>query len=316
MNLKMNSPQSPAANLLSLIATLRDGIAQLEREKVPSAGLAAELLLMHVIARDRAWIYAHPETELDPAHREKYFSLIARRASGEPTQHLTGHQEFWGLDFEVTRDVLIPRPETEHVIEVSLERLGLNVESGLQRRNEKFRIADVGTGSGCIGIVLAHELPSASIVATDISVAALEVARRNAARHGVSDRIEFAECNLLDKFSHQSPVTSHPSPLFDLIVSNPPYIGRWEESTLAREVREHEPEAALYGGEIGTEIYAPLIVQSAALLKPGGLLVLELGHTSAVHVSKLLNSSEWTSAKITNDLAGIPRVASAVRKPN
>jgi release factor glutamine methyltransferase len=271
---------------------------------------------MHVIEQDRAWIYAHPETELDPARREKYFSLIARRASGEPTQHLTGHQEFWGMDFEVTRDVLIPRPETEHVIEVSLERLGVKNEPGSPRRDEKFRIADVGTGSGCIAIALAHELPSASVVATDISAAAIEVARRNAARHGVSDRIGFVECNLLDAFFHQSPVKSHQSQLFDLIVSNPPYIGRWEESELAREVREHEPEAALYGGEVGTEIYEPLIVQSAALLKPGGMLVLELGHTSAVHVSKLLASSEWTNMLITNDLAGIPRVASAVRKLN
>jgi release factor glutamine methyltransferase len=312
----MNSPQSPATNQLSLFAALRDGIAQLEREKVQSAGLAAELLLMHVISRDRAWIYAHPETELDPARREIYFSLVARCASGEPTQHLTGHQEFWGLDFEVTRDVLIPRPETEHVIEVSLERLGVKAEPGTARRNEKFRIADVGTGSGCIAVALASELPFAKIVATDISAAALEVARRNAARHGVFDRVEFAECNLLDAFFHQSPAPNHQTPHFDLIVSNPPYIGRWEESGLAREVREHEPEAALYGGETGTEIYAPLIVQSAALLKPGGLLVLELGHTSAVHVSKLLASPEWTSVVITNDLAGIPRVASAARKLN
>jgi release factor glutamine methyltransferase len=311
--LKMNSPHSPATNLLSLFAALRDGIALLEREKVSSAGLAAELLLMHVIVRDRAWIYAHPETELDPAQREKYLSLISRRAKGEPTQHLTGHQEFWGLDFEVTRDVLIPRPETEHVIEVSLERLGLMAESGTPRRSEKLAIADVGTGSGCIAVALAHELRSASIVATDISAAALEVARRNAARHGVSDRVEFAKCNLLDAFFRQSPVTSHQSPQFDLVASNPPYIGRWEESTLAREVREHEPEAALYGGEIGTEIYSPLITQAGALLKPGGLLILELGHTSAVHVSKLLASSEWTHVKVTNDLAGIPRVASAAR---
>jgi release factor glutamine methyltransferase len=312
----MTSHQSPVTKHLSLFAALRDGIAQLEREKVLSAGLAAELLLMHVIELDRAWIYAHPETELDPAQREKYFSLIARRASGEPTQHLTGHQEFWGLEFEVTRDVLIPRPETEHVIEVSLERLGIKNESGSPRRNEKFRIAEVGTGSGCIAIALAHELPFASFVATDIFAAALEVARRNAARHEVADRIEFAECNLLDKFFHQSPVTSHQSRQFDLIASNPPYIGRWEESGLAREVREHEPEAALYGGETGTEIYAPLITQAAALLKSGGLLVLELGHTSAAHVSKLLASPEWAGLKITNDLAGIPRVASAARKLN
>jgi release factor glutamine methyltransferase len=307
---------SPATNQPSLFATLRDGIAQLERENVPSAGLAAELLLMHVIERDRAWIYAHPESELDSVRREKYFSLIARRATGEPTQHLTGRQEFWGLDFEVTPDVLIPRPETEHLIEVALERLRLKNETGSPRLNERFRIADVGTGSGCIAVTLAHELPSASIVATDISAAALEVARRNATRHGVSDRIEFVECDLLSAYLHQSTATNHQSPLFDLIVSNPPYIGRWEASTLAREVREHEPEAALYGGETGTEIYAPLIRQAAALLRPGGLLVMELGHTSEACVSRLLAISEWTGVTITNDLAGIPRVASAVRKIN
>jgi release factor glutamine methyltransferase len=319
----MTPHQSPAKNKLSLFATLREGIAQLERENVPSAGLAAELLLMHVAGRDRAWIYAHPEAELDSAQREQFFSLIARRAGGEPTQHLTGHQEFWGLDFEVTPDVLIPRPETEHLIEVALERLGLKIETGSLRRNEKVRIVDVGTGSGCIAIALAHELPTASIVATDISADALKVARRNAASHGVSDRIEFAECNLLDNFFHQPSATSHQSqssshqpPLFDLIISNPPYIGRWEASTLAREVREHEPEAALYGGEKGTEIYAPLIAQASALLKSGGIIVLELGHASAVHVSKMLASPDWTNATITNDLAGIARVASAVRKLN
>jgi release factor glutamine methyltransferase len=305
----MTSHQSPATNHLSLFATLRDGIAQLERENVPSAGLAAELLLMHVIERDRAWIYAHPESELESVRREEYFSLIARRASGEPTQHLTGRREFWGLDFEVTPDVLIPRPETEHLIEVALERLGLKNETGSPRLNEKFRIADVGTGSGCIAVTLAHELPSAMIVATDISAAALEVARRNATRHGVSDRIEFVECNLLGAPLHQSP-------LFDLIISNPPYIGRWEASALAREVRDHEPEEALYGGETGTEFYAPLIGQAVALLRPGGLLVMELGHTSEACVSRLLAIPEWTGVTITNDLAGIPRVASAVRRIN
>ena len=301
-------------NQSSILAALRDAIARLGRESVPSAGLAAELLLMHVIMKDRAWIYSHPETELDPAQRAEYFALIARRANGEPTQHLTGHQEFWGLDFEVSPSVLIPRPETEHLIEVALERLGITHGTGAPRRNEKFRIADVGTGSGCIAISLAHELPCAKFVATDISAAALEVARRNAAPHGVSDRIDFVECNLLDPLFNQSPATGRESPLFDLIVSNPPYIGRWEAASLAREVREHEPEAALYGGETGAEIYAPLLKQAAALLKPGGVVVLELGHTSAAHVSKLLADSKWTSVTITNDLAGIPRVASAVRE--
>ncbi len=309
----MTAHQSPITSHQSLLTALRDGIAKLEREHVLSASLAAELLLMHMLGRDRAWIYAHPEHELDATAREQYFYLIARRASGVPTQHLTGHQEFWGLEFEVTPDVLIPRPETEHVIEVALERLGVRSGADSPRRNEKFRIADVGTGSGCIAIALARELPAAQIIATDISAAALEVARRNAARHGVASRIDFIECNLMDALLHQSPVTSHQSPQLALIASNPPYIGRHETASLPREVRDHEPKVALFGGETGTEIYAPLIAQAATLLKPGGILVLELGHNSAEHVLRLLDALEWTSSAITNDLAGIPRIASAQR---
>lgn len=309
---------------LDLRSALRDAIAQLERERVPSAALAAELLLMHTLGQDRAWLYAHPEHELAAAAREKYFSLVARRASGVPTQHLSGHQEFWGLDFEVTPDVLIPRPETEHLIEVALGRLAVctagdnasnhaNAHAESPASHTKFRIADVGTGSGCIAIALARELPAAQIFATDISAAALEVARRNASRHNVAAQIHFIECSLLDLLIHQSPVTSHRSPPFDLIASNPPYIGRREAATLPREVREHEPESALYGGEVGPELYAPLVAQAAQLLKPGGFLVLELGHNSAEQVSRLLDTPEWTDVALTNDLAGIKRVASARR---
>jgi release factor glutamine methyltransferase len=296
-----------------LRSALRDAIAQLEREHVPSASLAAELLLMHTLGRDRTWLYAHPEQELDAAARERYFSLIAQRASGVPTQHLTGHQEFWGLDFEVTPDVLIPRPETEHVIEVALARLGGVAGGAAPLRNAALRIADVGTGSGCIAVALAHELPNVRIIATDISALALEVARRNAVRHNVSARIDFIKCNLLDAFFHQSPATSHQSLSFDLIASNPPYIGRKEAATLPREVREHEPEAALFAGETGVEMYAPLIAQAAMLLKPAGILVLELGYNSAEYVSRMLDASVWSNATITNDLAGIARVASARR---
>jgi len=311
--------QSPGSDIRT---ALRDGIAQLEREHTPSAPLAAELLLMHTLGRDRAWLYAHPEQELGAEARERYFSLIAQRASGVPTQYLTGHQEFWGLDFEVTPDVLIPRPETEHVIEVALERLGVPAGASAPRRNAALRIADVGTGSGCIAVALAHELPGARVAATDISAAALEVARRNAARHSVSARIDFIKCNLLDAFFPQSPLASaqgkpapsHPSLSFDLIASNPPYIGREEAKMLPREVRDHEPEAALFAGETGTDIYAPLIAQAAMLLKPGGILVLELGYNSAGHVSGLLGAAEWSDVTITNDLAGIARVASALLK--
>jgi release factor glutamine methyltransferase len=324
-------------------SALCDAIALLERNHVPSAALAAELLLMHTLGQDRAWLYAHPEHELGAAAREKYFALVARRASGVPTQHLTGHQEFWGLDLEVTPDVLIPRPETEHVIEVSLQRLGVSDAGKVSgegvapyhnshsaagnttpRRPAEFRIADVGTGSGCIAIALAYELPAAQIVATDISVPALEVARRNASRHNVASRINFIECSLLESLFHESRITNHPSihtaglrasesRSYDLIASNPPYIGRHEAPALAREVRDHEPESALYGGETGAELYAPLIAQAAKLLKPGGILVLELGHNSAEEVARLLATFEWVDVILTKDLAGILRVASARR---
>jgi len=304
---------SHESRVTTLRSALRDAIAQLESEHIPSAPLAAELLLMHTLGRDRTWLYAHSEQELDAATRERYFSLIARRASGVPTQHLNGHQEFWGLDFEVTPDVLIPRPETEHVIEVVLERLAIAAGNAASQRDAAYRIADVGTGSGCIAVALAHEFPGARITATDISAAALEVARRNAARHGVESRIDFVECNLLDSLLHESRLTNHDSRLLDAIASNPPYIGRNEAATLAREVREHEPDTALFGGETGTEMYAPLIAQAAALLKPDGILVLELGHNSAEHVSRLLTAPAWSDLALTSDLSGIKRVASARR---
>ena len=166
-------------------AALRQGMTTLRAAEVPSHTLAAELLLMHVLGRDRAWIYTHPEDMLEPAAVDRYFGLVARRAAGEPTQYLTGKQEFWGLEFEVTPAVLIPRPETEHVVEVALERLGergikINMRTGLP--SPPLQIADVGTGSGCIAVALAHELPHAKILATDISDEALEVARSNASR--------------------------------------------------------------------------------------------------------------------------------------
>jgi release factor glutamine methyltransferase len=304
---------SHESRITTLRSALRDAIARLESEHIPSAPLAAELLLMHTLECDRAWLYTHPEQDLDAPTRERYFSVIARRATGVPTQHLTGHQEFWGLDFEVTPDVLIPRPETEHVIEVALERLGVVAGDAASYQKAALRIADVGTGSGCIAIALAHELPGERLVATDISAAALEVARRNASRHGLSSRIDFIECNLLDVFLHGSRATIHGSRSFDIIASNPPYISLRESATLPREVREHEPEAALFGGETGTEMYAPLIAQAAVLLKPGGMIVLELGQNSAEHVSRLLDAPAWSDVALTNDLAGIKRVASARR---
>ena len=294
----------------SVRSLLKQGIAQLRGANVPSFTLAAELLLLHVSAQDRAWLYAHPEEILSAEISNHYFALIQRRANGEPTQHLTGKQEFWGLEFEVTPDVLIPRPETEHLIEVSLDRLALReLRAGRSPRltGTGVTLVDVGTGSGCIAIALAKELPDATIYAADISTAALTVARRNAARFGFVDRIRFLESNLFEAFT---PVR------FDLIVSNPPYVGRRMAQTLAREVREHEPEVALYGGEEGYEFYAELVAQSHEFLKPGGLLVLELGHDSLPAVQPLLESRQWTNLGVTNDLAGIPRVLAVERLPS
>jgi release factor glutamine methyltransferase len=309
----------------SVRALLKFGITQLREARVPSFTLAAELLLLHAFGRDRAWLYAHPEEVASDENAQRFFALIERRAAGEPTQHLTGKQEFWGLEFDVTPDVLIPRPETEHVIEVALDRLAAReIRAGRRQTTtgEGFWIADVGTGSGCIAIALAKELPGAKFYATDISSAALVVARRNAARHGVMDRIDFIESNLLDAFAtvtvpesqitnHESPVTSHQSRSFDLIISTPPYVGRREAATLPREVREHEPGVALYGGEEGYELYAALIAEASQNLKPGGILVLELGHNSLPVVRPLLDAAPWTNAGVTDDLAGIPRVLAA-----
>jgi release factor glutamine methyltransferase len=298
----------------SVRALLRHGMEQLRSSAVPSCTLAAELLLLHVTSRDRTWLFSHPEEILPDVVAEAYFTLLARRASGVPTQHLTGKQEFWGLEFEVTPEVLIPRPETEHLIEVALDRLATReIRPGRQPRPacQNVTLVDIGTGSGCIAIALAKELPAATIYATDISEAALQVARRNAARHGVSDRIHFLESSLLQDFA--SPATSRPPFHCDLIISNPPYISLREAQTLPVEVREHEPRAALFGGKEGYELYGLLVPQAAEHLRAGGLLVLELGYNSLAAVEPLLATPAWIHRNVTKDLAGIPRVISAER---
>ena len=312
---------------MEIRSAFKDGIGRLREAHVPSFTLAAELLLLHVLGRDRTWLYAHSDEPIADADWQQFLSLVERRAAGEPTQYLTGKQEFWGLEFEVTPAVLIPRPETEHVIEVALDRRGLHeARQGRPQttRGAGLRIGDIGTGSGCIAVVLAKELPAARIYATDVSSAALEVARRNAARHGVSERIEFVQAHLIDaicaeqrKAAYAGPTQAqgsrHESLRFDLIASNPPYIGRREAATLPREVREHEPEAALYGGEDGYELYGELIAQAAKHLKTGGVLVLELGHNTLPAVRPLLEDANWINVGTTNDLAGIARVIAAER---
>lgn len=283
-----------------LRAALSTAIARLEDCKVPSAHLAAELLVMHVLRRDRAWLYAHPEYELSGGEAAAYEQLVTRRSHGVPTQYLTGRQEFWGLEFEVGPGVLIPRPETEHVIEVALARLGA-------RRAESLRIADVGTGSGCMAVALACELPHAEIVATDISSVALDYARRNAARHGASRRIQWVETNLLDACLG----LGRPGNSFDLIVSNPPYVALSDAQSLPREVREHEPAEALFAGAQGFDLYPGLIEQAKRALLPSGILVVEIGHNGAEPVRSLLPEPLWSDLCVTQDLAGIERVISA-----
>src|SRR5947207_15233546 len=192
---------SASESHIDVRSALKQGLAQLRDAHVPSFTLAAELLLLHVLGRDRTWLYAYPEEQISSADAERFSTLLARRAAGEPTQHLTGKQEFWGLEFEVGPDVLIPRPATEPVIDVALERLAAReIRAGRRQpfSGEGLRIADVGSGSGCIAIALAKALPGAILFALDISGAALEVARRNAERHGVSDRMLFFQSDLLE----------------------------------------------------------------------------------------------------------------------
>jgi release factor glutamine methyltransferase len=312
---------------MDIRGALKEGMAQLRGAQIPSHTLATELLLMHALQRDRAWIYSHPEELIDAAAAERFLALIARRGAGEPVQYLTGEQEFWGLEFEVTPAVLIPRPETEHVMEVALARLGergIKIHMDTGARRETLRVADVGTGSGCLAVALAWELPHAEVFATDIFERALEVARRNAVRHNVADRIHFLQRDLLTGFEHTDPTgvgPRHAVPastqdvaLFDLIVSNPPYIARNEAAHLQREVRDYEPHAALFGGPTGIEMYERLIDQARDLLRDRGILVLELGHDSAEHVRAIFDAQpEWTKVSITVDLAGIPRVLAAER---
>jgi release factor glutamine methyltransferase len=252
----------------------------------------AELLLRSVTGWDRAFVLAHDEAPLDADAERAFREAIARRALGEPVQYIVGEQEFWGLALKVTPAVLIPRPETEHVIEAVLARVS---------RDADLQIADVGTGSGAIAIALAKELPRSRVLATDISQAALEVARENAARHSVADRIDFVRCDLLPDAPGN----------FDVLASNPPYIAEDERESLAREVKDFEPQQALFAGATGYEIYQRLLPVAAHALKPGGWLVLEIGAGQSAQLREMLR--EWRDVATMRDLAGIERVVCARR---
>jgi len=280
---------------VTLRAALASAISRLTAANVPSPRLNAELLLMFTLACDRAYLHAHPERKLSAEEQRRYDHALDERERGVPAQYITGHQEFWGMDFIVTPDVLIPRPETEHVIETVLRGVGrAPLPAAL------LRIADVGTGSGCIALALAKELPSAEIHATDISSAALEIARANASRLQLEARVQFHQADLLQGFESGG---------FDLVVSNPPYVGASEEDQVQLEVRKYEPRNAVFAGPTGLEVIARIIPQARESLKPGGWLVMEISGTIAERVRGLL--ADWDEVEIANDLQGIPRVAAA-----
>jgi release factor glutamine methyltransferase len=289
---------------MQLRDALQAGLKTLLQHQVPSSQLAAELLLMHVLERDRSFLHTHAETELPRESVERYFQLIAQRATGKPTQYITGHQEFWGLDFEVTPDVLIPRPETEHVVEQVVELAGAQGHA----KDARLRIVDVGTGSGCIALALAREFPRAILFGADISRTALVVASHNAVRLRMPERVKFLESDLLARFLDKDFLGT-----FDFVVSNPPYVAQDELDMVQREVREFEPRVAWGGLERGEEIYARLFPQALEVLKPGGYVVVEIGYNMRDRVLPLLGL-KWSDTEVHPDLAGIPRVVSARKK--
>jgi release factor glutamine methyltransferase len=275
---------------MQLRHALNAAIARLTEAHVGSPRMNAEVLLMYALGCERAYLYSHPERELTSDEEARFDEAVAERARGTPSQYITGHQEFWGLDFIVAPAVLIPRPETEHVVETVLE-----LARGIQRP----RIVDVGTGSGCIALALANELPRAEIHAVDLSTAALEIACANAARLQLEGRVHFSQGDLLSGFSEAS---------FDVVVSNPPYVGE-NEVDVQPQVRDFEPHLALFAGPRGLNVMARLAPQARQALKPGGWLVLEIGAAQENAVRELLR--DWAEVEVRPDLRGIPRVVLA-----
>jgi release factor glutamine methyltransferase len=279
--------------------TLRDfleyGESQLRSGPHPDrAKRDAETLLLHLVGKNKAWLMAHASDDFAGCSAIRYASLLERRVKGEPIQYIIGEAEFYGMPFRVTPDVLIPRPETEHLVEKCLALAAQFAPSP--------RVLDVGSGSGAIAIVLAKHLANAPITAADISELALSIAREYAKSNGVA--IRFLQGDLL------APVTGEQ---FELIVSNPPYVPATDRESLAVEVRDHEPSLALYAGADGLEIYRRLIPQAFAALVPGGFIALEIGYAQQPAIHTLLADTGFTNIEFTPDLQGIPRVAIAQR---
>ncbi len=282
MPVTLREAQVWGAGRLAEVAELRDNSA-----------LDAALLLRFALGISQAGLLAWPERVLTPAEFEGFEQLIKRRARFEPVQYITGEQEFWGMALRVTPAVLIPRPETEGLVEAVLaERRGAG----------RFGVLDVGTGSGAIAIALARELPGAEVVAVDISAAALEVARGNAERHGVSGRMRFVESDLVARLGAE---------VFDVVVSNPPYVPPDDREGMHPQVRDWEPAEALFAGESGLGIYRRLVPAAWERLRQGGLLAMELGFGQSEAMAELL--AGWDGVRFIDDLQGIPRVVLARR---
>jgi release factor glutamine methyltransferase len=270
--------------------------ATLTAAGIATAALDAELLLRHVTGLDRAALFVRSAQRLDAEAEQRYFALVEARAQRRPLQHLTGTQAFWRHDFLVTPEVLVPRPETELLVEHTLAAL---------RDEPAPRVVDVGTGSGCIALSLAAERPEATVLATDISRAALAVAQANAGRLGLAGRVAFHEGDLLDPVAAEAP--------FHAVVSNPPYVDRAEADGLSPEVRDHEPALALFAPDEPYSVYRRLIPATARALRPGGFLLLEVGQGMADEVRRLCEAAGFAVERVALDLQGIPRAVVARR---
>ena len=280
----------------SIAEAILEGANQLRRAGVPEARREAGSLAAYAVGRDRTFILSHADEDIDDASLQLLRTYVTERATGKPMQYITGVQEFYGLEFEVTPDVLIPRPETELLIEAALK---LNPDAR--------SICDVGTGSGCIAVTLAHQLPEARVAAIDVSGAAIEVAKRNAERHGVIERITFVVSDCLTELSSAETT-------FDLIASNPPYVADNDMPGLQREVREFEPRAALEGGSDGLDVVKRLLDQAPSVLRSGGHLLFEIGFNQHEAVDKLIDRDVWRLLDIHRDLQGIPRIVALERR--
>jgi release factor glutamine methyltransferase len=289
---------------LSAHRLLERGASELRSTSVEESRFEAELLLRHALGWSRESLLARLNDPVSAEAAGHYFQLVERRRGRVPIQHILGNQEFFGLSFRVTPAVLIPRPETEGVVEEALRELAGDSRTAVGRR-----IADVGCGSGCIGIALARELPEADVIAIDISPAALAVARENTIRHEVEGRVELVLGDLLE------PLVERGSRV-DAVVSNPPYVVDAEIESLAPEVAEHEPRTALAGGgEDGLSVVARLLAQANEALKEGGLLFMEIGQGQDRRVAELASEAGLELLRIVPDLSGIPRIVVA-RRPS